>query len=163
MSERVEDGKVVLIRYTLTNAVGKVLDQTGDGVFAYLHGKGNVVPGLERALTGAAIGDALDVTLTPDEGYGVRSGPGPQAVPRKEFRRDADLAPGMAFRAKGSDGQEVTLYIAKVQGSKVWVDTHHPLAGETLRFQVEVVGVREPTWEEAAHGHAHGPTGVHSH
>lgn len=161
-NQTVADGKVVLIRYTLTDTDGKVLDTTGEGVFAYLHGRGNIVAGLEEALAGRTTGDSLSVIVPPSKGYGEKVTTEPQPVPRKEFRKDARIEPGVGFRATGSDGKELTLYVTKVQGGKVWVDRNHPLAGRTLAFDVEVVGIREPTYEEAQHGHAHGPSG-HAH
>jgi FKBP-type peptidyl-prolyl cis-trans isomerase SlyD len=161
--ETVADGAVVAIGYVLTDDSGKVLDAT-DQPHLYLHGRGGILPGLERALTGKKAGDHVSVDLTPEQAYGTPSGPGPQPVPRKEFRRDRELFPGMAFRAQGTEGQEITLYITKVLGSKVWVDRNHPLAGKALHFEVDVLLIREATWEEAQHGHVHGLDGVmHEH
>lgn len=162
-NQTVADGKVVIIRYTLTDTDGKVLDSTGEGVFAYLHGGGNIVPGLEESLAGRAAGDALSVIVPPAKGYGDKVATEPQPVPRKEFKKDARIEPGVAFRATGSDGKDLTLYVTKVQGSKVWVDRNHPLAGKTLAFDVEIVGIREPTYEESQHGHAHGASGRAAH
>ncbi len=162
-NQTVADGKVVLIRYTLTDTDGKVLDTTGEGVFAYLHGRGNVVPGLEESLAGRAAGESLSVIVPPAKAYGDKVPTEPQPVPRKEFRKDARIEPGVGFRATGSDGKDLTLYVTKVQGSKVWVDRNHPLAGKTLAFDVEIVAIREPTHEESQHGHAHGPSGHAGH
>jgi FKBP-type peptidyl-prolyl cis-trans isomerase SlyD len=83
-------------------------------------------------------------------------------VPRKEFPRDARLAEGMPLRLRGSDGAPTVVWITKVQGSQVWIDLDHPLAGKTLRFDVEIVSVRDATDEEIAHGHVHG-AGGHGH
>jgi FKBP-type peptidyl-prolyl cis-trans isomerase SlyD len=158
------DGDVVVIRYTLTEAdSGEVLDRSGDATpFAYLHGHGNIVPGLEAALAGRSVGHAFDLTLEPADAYGERKGPGPQPVPRREFRKDVHLAPGMRFKAKGSSGEEVPLWVIKVAGSRVYVDREHPLVGKRLRFVGEVLSVRDSDEHERAHGHAHGPDG-HAH
>ena len=162
MSEPIADGKVVRIHYTLKNESGRLLDSsTGAHPLAYLHGAGNIVPGLERALLGRHAGERLDLVVPPEEGYGQRQGPGPQPVPRREFGKSARLEPGMSFRASGTDGEAVVLYVTKVVGSKVWIDRNHPLAGETLHFTVDVVDVRDATDEERTHGHAHAPG--HSH
>lgn len=161
MDETVASGRVVLIRYTLTDDAGKVLEKTGESVMPYLHGHGNLVKGLEAALDGKAAGDRLQVSVPPDLGYGERTSAGPQAVPRKEFPKDAHLAPGTPFRARGSDGKEVVLFVTKLAGSRVWVDTDHPYAGMTLHFDVEIAAVRGATPEELRHGHAHGVGGHH--
>jgi FKBP-type peptidyl-prolyl cis-trans isomerase SlyD len=163
MSLVVEPGRVAVLTFTIRNEAGKVLLATGDQPFAYLHGRGGLIPGLEAALEGKGAGETVSIVVPPERGYGVKSGPGPQPVPRSEFRRGADLQPGVAFRVPGSDGTEMTLYVTRVQGARVWVDRNHPFAGETLQIDAAVLGVREATHEEAEHGHAHGLTGQHSH
>ena len=166
MSERtIQDGDIVAITYELTDAeTGKVLDRNAGGEpFAFLHGKGQVLKGLEAGLTGQPEGHPFDLTLQPADAYGERKGPGPQAVKRSEFRRDIAIREGMRFKAENSKGEEVPLWITKVAGSRVYVDSEHPLTGKTLRFVGEVVLVRDATEEELAHGHAHGLTGEGHH
>jgi FKBP-type peptidyl-prolyl cis-trans isomerase SlyD len=158
----VEAGKVVLINYTLKDEGGSVLDSSSpDAPLPYLHGAGNIVVGLEKALEGMAVGASFDVEVAPEDGYGERQSPGPQGVPRKEFPKDANLVPGMAFRA-GANG-EVILFITKVEGAYVYVDTDHPLAGKTLHFTGSITRIREANENEKAHGHPHGPDGTHHH
>ncbi len=163
MSDVIAKGKVAVVQFTMRNTAGKVLLNTGTEPFAYLHGRGGMVAGLERALEGKQAGDNLSIVVPPEEGYGLPTGPGPQPIPRNELRRDADVHPGVAFRATGSNGEPITLYVTKVQGSKVWVDRNHPFAGETLHIDAQVLGVRDATYEEAEHGHAHGISGQHGH
>lgn len=160
----VADGKVVIMHYTLKNSAGEVIDSSAGGQpLPYLQGANNIVVGLEKALAGASVGDKKDVEVSPAEGYGERQGPGPQAVPRDQFPPGVDLQPGMGFQAQADNGQMMIVYIAKVDETTVWVDGNHPLAGETLYFSVEIVGVREPTSEELAHGHPHGVDGTEGH
>ena len=160
----VADGKVVVIHFTATGEDGRLIESTrGKDPMAYLHGQGHIVPGLEAALVGKEPGDRLKVTLPPEQAYGVRKGPGPQAVPRKEFPRKMDLREGMPLRVPNSEGQPVTVWITRMQGSRVWIDVDHPLAGQTVTFDVEVVLVRDPYPEEIEHGHAHGIDGGHHH
>lgn len=160
MAETVRDGKVVLIQYTLKDAeTGEQLDSSGAGVMAYLHGRANVVPGLEAALDGLAPGEAFDVTVSPAEGYGEREEGWPKVVPRRELRGIDDLRKGQPFRAQGSSGDTVVLWVVDIRGSRVSIDLNHPLAGKTLHFTGTVVDLRDPTPEEHAHGHAHGPSG----
>lgn len=155
---------VVTIHYTLTDDEGKVLDSSeGRSPMAYLQGHGNIVAGLEKEMVGKSAGAKLQVTVAPADGYGERTGPGPQQVKKKEFGKDADkLHEGMPFRAASSDGTEVTLWISKIEGAWVHIDTNHPLAGENLHFDIEVLDVRAASPEELSHGHVHGAHG-HNH
>ncbi len=164
MSDVIADGKVVAIHYTLTDDDGKVLDSSsGRGPLVYLHGSRNIVPGLENALVGQAAGAKLKVDVAPADGYGERHGPGPQAIPRRELPKDLEVFEGMPLRASGSDGQDVVLWVTKVAGSRIYVDVNHPLAGQNLHFDVEIVEMRDASAEEIEHGHAHGPDGHHHH
>ncbi|NLY94446.1 MAG: peptidylprolyl isomerase [Myxococcales bacterium] len=163
MSNVVADGKVVILNYTLKNAQGLVLDEsTHDDPFPYLHGADNIVPGLERALTGRSVGEKLEVKVEPKDGYGEREGV-PQAVPRSAFPPDAPVMEGMQFFASDGQGNHMPIWVVGVQGDEVLVDGNHPLAGEVLHFSVEILGVRDATREEMAHGHPHGVTGHEGH
>jgi FKBP-type peptidyl-prolyl cis-trans isomerase SlyD len=156
--------KVVLIHYTLTDAAGKVLDSSSGGEpLAYLHGQGNIIPGLEKALDGKQAGDKLNVRVEPAEGYGVRDDSLVQQVPRRAFGGAPNVQPGMQFHAQSNEGQTRVVTVTRIQGDMVTVDGNHPLAGEVLNFDVEVAEVREPTGEELEHGHVHGPGGHHHH
>ena len=156
--------KVVLFHYTLTNDAGDVID-TSDGrdPMPYLHGHGNIVPGLERQLTGLAVGAKANADVPPAEGYGEVSGRPPQPVPRDQFPPDVDAQPGMQFVVQGPDGGHMPVWIAGADAENVFITFDHPLAGETLHFAVEITGVRDASEEELAHGHPHGPTGNEGH
>lgn len=153
----VTSNKIVSIHYTLRNGDGEVLDSSeGTEPLAYLHGAGNVVAGLEKALEGKVVGDTVLAVVAPEEGYGERVGPGPQPVPKSAFGPDdPSLQPGMAILAEDDDGNEMPLWIVAVESDHVIVDQNHPLAGETLHFDATVVEVREATDQELAHGHVH--------
>ena len=156
--------KVVLIHYTLTDDGGKVLDSSSGGdPLAYLHGQGNIIPGLEKALEGKQAGDKLNVRVEPAEGYGVRDDSLVQQVPRRAFGSVSKVEPGMQFHAQSAQGQMRVVTVTHVQGDMVTVDGNHPLAGEVLVFDVEVAEVRDATGEELEHGHVHGPGGHHHH
>lgn len=158
---QVAENSVVLIHYTLTNDQGEVLDSSSGGEpLAYLHGSGNIIPGLERALEGKQAGDKLVVKVAPADGYGERNDSLIQQVPKRAFQGVAQIQPGMSFTAQSSQGpMQVT--VTAVAGDMVTVDGNHPLAGETLNFDVEVAEVRKATLEELSHGHVHGPGGHH--
>jgi len=153
--------KVVSIHYTLKNKEGTVLDSSsGSEPLAYLHGFGNIIPGLENALEGKEKGEKLSVSVEPEQGYGARDEQLVQAVPRSAFKGVDDLAPGMQFQAQGPQGTRLVV-VTQVAQDVVTVDANHPLAGQTLHFDVEVSEVRDATAEELEHGHVHGPHGHH--
>jgi FKBP-type peptidyl-prolyl cis-trans isomerase SlyD len=161
---QIAQDKVVLIHYTLTDDGGKVLDSSSGGdPLAYLHGQGNIIPGLEKALEGKQAGDKLNVRVEPAEGYGVRDDSLVQQVPRRAFGSVSKVEPGMQFHAQSAQGQMRVVTVTHVKGDMVTVDANHPLAGEVLVFDVEVAEVRDATGEELEHGHVHGPGGHHHH
>ncbi|MFQ5408969.1 MAG: peptidylprolyl isomerase, partial [Anaerolineales bacterium] len=140
---------------------GEVLESSeGHDPLAYLHGRGNIVDGLEKALEGKSAGDKFNITLSPDEAYGSRDEAQVQTLPADEFAGVDEIEPGMQFNVHDDDGHHV-ITVTHVDGDQITVDGNHPLAGETLVFDVEVVGIREPTAEELSHGHVHGDGGHH--
>lgn len=152
---------VVKLKYTLKNEAGEVVDTTeGRSPFLYLHGTGAIVAGLEKALEGKAEGDSVEVRLTPEEGYGVRDESRVRNIPLRKIR-DKRPQPGQRYPAE-VDGRMQLVQVESVRGDYARIDANHPLAGMTLHFQVEVVGLREATPEEIAHGHVHGEGG-HQH
>lgn len=155
------DNTVVLIHYTLTSDGGEVIDTSeGRDPLAYLHGFGNIIPGLEKALAGKKAGDKLKVTIPPEEAYGIREDELVQVVPRTAFGGAPDLEVGMQFQAQTPAGVRVVT-IVDVEGDDITLDGNHPLAGETLHFDVVVAEVRPASEEELQHGHVHGPGGHH--
>lgn len=154
------DGNVVSIHYTLT-VDGEVVDtSSGAEPLEYLHGAGNIVPGLEAAMNGKQVGDKFSVAVEPGDGYGDIEGD-PRAVPRTAFPADVEPEVGMQLFLRGPDGEPFPVWIAEVGDDEVLLDPNHPLAGETLHFDVEVVGIRAATKDEVEHGHPHGPDGHH--
>lgn len=153
--------KVVTIDYTLTDNQGKVIDSSkGQEPLAYIHGIGNIIPGLESALEGKQKGDALNVSVEPEQGYGVRNEELQQVISRDQFPNVDELQVGMQFRAEGPQGDQI-ITITAMEGDDVTIDGNHPLAGVTLNFEVEVIGVRDAESEELDHGHVHGEGGQH--
>jgi len=158
---QIADKTVVSIHYTLTNALGETIDSSvGQDPLVYLQGAQNIIPGLENALTGKAVGDALQVTVEPAEGYGEIRDELIQEVDRSAFQGVDDIDVGMQFMAQTPWGEQ-PVTVVKVEGDQITLDGNHQLAGETLNFDVEVVEVREATTEEVEHGHVHGPGGHH--
>lgn len=160
---KIAEGKVVSIHYTLTLADGRVVDSSSGGdPLAYLHGAGNLVPGLERQLSGREEGEQLEVEVQPREGYGEIDASGNHVLPRQAFPADAQIRPGMGFHAEDEQGNLMQMWVTGVSDEEVQVTSNHPLAGEVLNFAIEVVDVRDASPEEKDHGHPHGPGG-HAH
>jgi FKBP-type peptidyl-prolyl cis-trans isomerase SlyD len=158
---QISNQKVVTIDYTLTDEQGEVLDTSqGQEPLVYIQGTGSIVPGLETALEGKAVGDALRVTISPDQGYGQRDEELVQAIPRDRFPTGDEIHVGMRFHAQGNGGSHVVTVVS-VDDKHVTVDANHPLAGVTLAFDVKVIEVREATADELEHGHVHGKDGHH--
>ena len=156
--------KVVLFHYTLTNDAGEVLDSSdGREPLAYLHGQGNIVAGLEKALDGRTAGEKFSARVEPAEGYGLRDAALVKRVPRRSFGSAGNIKPGMQFQAQLERGQTRVVTVTAVKGDMVTVDGNHPLAGQSLNFTVEITEVRDATLEELEHGHVHGPGGHHHH
>jgi FKBP-type peptidyl-prolyl cis-trans isomerase SlyD len=155
--------KVVHIHYTLTNDEGDVIESSRNRApLAYIHGVGNIIPGLENALTGRQVGEQFKVAVPPEEAYGLRDDDLVQAVPKSAFEGVDEILPGMQFHARSPEGLQL-LTVIGVDGDDVVVDGNHPMAGMTLTFDVEVADVRDATPEELDHGHVHGPGGHHHH
>ncbi|MGH8561627.1 MAG: FKBP-type peptidyl-prolyl cis-trans isomerase [Nevskiales bacterium] len=158
---QIADRRVAQFHYTLTNDQDEVLDSSsGHEPLTYLHGKGNIVPGLEKALLGKQAGDKLKVSVPPDEGYGLQLPELIQVVPRDAFQGVADIKIGMRFQAETGQGQ-VLVRVTGVTTETVTVDGNHELAGQTLHFEVEITDIRDASVEEVLHGHVHGPGGHH--
>ncbi len=156
MSLLIGDKLIVTIHYKLTDNSGEVIDSSeGAEPLAYLHGAGNIIPGLENALVGKTAGATLQVAVAAEDGYGEIHPQLIETVPREAFQGIDNIEPGMAFEAQGSDGQARRIVVKEVNGDEIIIDGNHPLAGVDLNFDVEVVSVREASEEEIAHGHVH--------
>ena len=154
-------GMVVTMHYTLTDDRGEVLDSSsGSDPLAYLHGAQNIIPGLERALEGTAAGHKARVTVAPAEGYGGKDPAAVFEAPREHFPPDMELKPGVRVSADGPQGP-ISFLVVSVNDATATLDGNHPLAGQTLHFDVEIVNVRTATDEEKEHGHVHGEGGHH--
>ncbi|BCV65798.1 FKBP-type peptidyl-prolyl cis-trans isomerase [Shewanella carassii] len=155
----------VTIHYRLTDAKGQLIESSFEAdPMVYLHGMENLIPGLEKALEGKSKGDTLEVTIEAEEAYGPYHDGLRQEVPLEAFGDIQDIVPGMRFIAETEMGQR-PVQVTEVLDNSVIVDGNHPLAGQSLTFNVEVMDVREATAEEVAHGHihAHGGCGGHGH
>jgi len=152
---------VVEFHYTLRNTKGEELESSrGGDPTAYLHGANNIIVGLETAMTGKTGGDVFSATIEPEQAYGQPDPEKLQRVPIKHLLFKGKLRPGMVVQLNTSDGR-VPVTVTKAGRHSADIDTNHPLAGEILTFDIEIVGVRAANAEELSHGHAHGPGGHH--
>ena len=159
----IKENSAVSFHYTLTDDDGQTLDSSaGKDPLAYLHGAGNIIPGLESALAGKKIGDAMVVAVTAAEGYGEIQQELIQEVPRDAFQGVDSIEVGMQFEAQTGQGGSVPVTVTTVTDDAVTVDGNHPLAGKNLNFDVAIEDVRDATEEELEHGHVHG-SGGHEH
>ena len=158
---KIEKDRVVRFHYAVAvRDGGDVESSEGREPLAILAGHGNIIPGLEQAMDGHEAGDSFEVDVPAAEAYGEKREGMTQRVPKKHFR-DARLVPGMQVMLNTNFGPR-PVTIEKVGMSVVDVDLNHPMAGQDLHFDVEIVDVREATPEELEHGHVHGEGG-HQH
>lgn len=153
---------VVLFHYTLKNDGDQVIESSaGQDATAYLQGHGGMIRGVQLALEGKQAGDKFSVTVHPIDGYGERREDSIQSVPVKHLIGAKKWRPGMVATVQTDNGQR-QVSIVKMGKFMAKVDTNHPLAGQILHFDIDIVDVREATADEISHGHAHG-TGGHQH
>lgn len=159
----ISENCVASFHYTLTDGSGKVLDSSeGHEPLSYLHGAGNIIPGLEAALVGKKVGDKLNVAVKAAEAYGLRDDSMVQELPATMFSGIDNIEVGMEFHAETEQGLQVVT-VTNVDGDQITIDGNHPLAGIDLNFDVEITEIRNATEEELNHGHAHGAGGHHHH
>lgn len=156
------DDKVVSFHYKLRDAEG-TFNESSDGMspVVYMHGRNNIVPGLESQLQGKKSGDKFTATVAPEQAYGPRNESAVQRVPVKHLATRGPYSVGQMVVVNTQEGGRQAR-VVKVGHFNVDLDLNHPLAGKTLTFEIDVVDVRDATEEERAHGHAHGPGG-HGH
>jgi FKBP-type peptidyl-prolyl cis-trans isomerase SlyD len=160
---KIERGRVVSMHYTLRDDAGATIESSGGRKpLSYLHGYGQLIPGLERFLDGVEPGLRQTVTILPQDAYGEKDPSAVIRAPRADFPEGMVLAPGVEVQADTPDGP-ITFLVVSVDGDEAVLDANHPLAGKALTFDVEVVEVRAATPDELAHGHVHGAGDGHGH
>ncbi|MGP1415897.1 MAG: FKBP-type peptidyl-prolyl cis-trans isomerase [Treponema sp.] len=151
---QITKNSLVTLEYTLKDENGEILDSSVEmGPLEYIHGFGMIVPGLETALTGKNVGEELSVTVAPKDAYGEFDENLIFKVERKQFPADVKVEVGMEFETDGPHGRAVR--VIKVGDDLVTIDANHPLAGETLHFDIKVVSSRMATDEEIAELFSH--------
>lgn len=138
---KIKQGSEVTFSYRLFSG-NELIDETLPGQhMMYTHGEGALIPGLEKALNGLSEGDKKDIIVEPEDGYGVRSEENIISVPRDSIPKEADLREGQRVPGTSPEGEMQVGFIIKVDDKEVVIDFNHELAGQTLRFEVEIIKV----------------------
>ena len=155
--------RVISFHYTLTNKAGEVIDTSRDQQepFSYMEGVGQIIPGLEKSLALLSVGDSKKIEVAAADAYGTHDAQLIVEVPRNKLPTTHEIAIGDQFQASGPQGEMLLFRVLELNGETVKLDGNHPLAGEDLVFDVEVMKIRDATKEELAHGHAHHGDGHH--
>ena len=157
----IEKNKVVLINYSVKSTTGELIDSsTNDDPLGFIFGTGSLIKGLEKELDGKKVGDAFQATIPPNEAYGDKNPNAIQTLPLTQFQEKDKVEVGAMFQMVNNQGQQLMARVTGVDGENVTVDMNHPLAGETLNFDITILEVRDATAEELDHGHVHGKGGV---
>ena len=161
MSDEVTENTVASVHYTGTFPDGEEFDSSLEREpLTFLVGHGQMIPGFEQEILGAAVGEEREFTLTPDRAYGERDEDLVQTASLDQFPDSDGVKEGMMGVAQTEYGQ-MPFTVSSVEGDQVTIDYNHQMAGKTLRFTAKVIEVRTATDDELSHGHAHGPGGHH--
>lgn len=153
---KVTKNSIVNIEYVMMDSTGEILESSKiDGEYEYLHGIGEMLPGVEKALEGLEKGAAIDIVIPPEDGFGIKKEENIQEISKKDFPEGIDLEEGMEFDIEDEDGDAI-ITIVELRGDNVLVDKNHPLAGETLKVKAEILNIRmAEDWEIEHWGHHH--------
>ena len=157
MSNIIKHGLVGIFQYRLHNSLGELIDDGGGEPLAYLHGYGNLLSGLEKELEGRTVGDCFQAIIAPADAYGDFENQEPFQVHQSSVGKDfGQMYVGTPFRLKISPEESITVFVEKKDDSFVYFTKNHPLAGQELVFDIQIVGVRAAHPDEVEHGLPHG-------
>lgn len=152
MVDKIENGVVATITYTLTVDGAVYEEVTAENPAEYMHGEENIVPGLEAALEGRSAGEIFEVVVEPDQGYGDYDPQDIEHIPAEDFNGVEQLEVGMELEIMDEDGEFFEATVLELSKSEVVMDFNPPLSGKTLYYQVQVLALREATEEEIEMG-----------
>ncbi|MFC5519852.1 FKBP-type peptidyl-prolyl cis-trans isomerase [Polaromonas jejuensis] len=156
---KIEKDTAVTLRFKVSDAQGKLIEESKDPM-VYLHGGyGNTLPKIEEALAGQEPGYQTTLALAAEDAFGLRDESLVCTIPRSQFPPGVKV--GGQLEGRGSDGRQQVFNVMKIKGDTVLLDGNHPLAGKALRFSLKVTDVRAASAEEIAHQHVHGEHGHH--
>lgn len=155
--------RVIAFNYTLRSSTGEILDASEENQpLPFLEGAGQIIPALEKQVLLMSKGDKKKISLTAEEAYGPQRDNLIMDVDAKDFAHIPDLEVGAYLQLDLKDQIKV-VRVTKMTADKVTIDGNHPLAGQALEFDVEVVLIRDATPVEITHRHAHGLNGTAHH
>ena len=158
----VKKDAVVEMHYTLKNDAGEVLDSSvGKDPMPFIHGRGHIIAGLEKAVEGMKVGESCDVSLAPEDAYGPYYDEAIQEIPMEDLKGIDKLEVGMELQSQDEQGNPVVVHVEKINKDSITINANHPLAGETLHFNISIESVREATVQELSHGHVHSSSCSH--
>jgi len=141
---KVGPNKAVSFDYRLYEEGGELIESSPEGEpLSFVFGEGSIIPGLERELEGMEAGDSKDVTVKPEDAYGVRDPGLVQKVPKERFAEGSSLEVGMSYVGRTEAGQVINFLITAMDDENVEIDLNHPLAGVNLRFEVTIQDVKD--------------------
>jgi FKBP-type peptidyl-prolyl cis-trans isomerase SlyD len=157
-----KSNQVITINFILKDTDGNIIEETTkENPFSFISGGSQILPKLEENIGEMLIGSKRTVTLSPEDAYGIYDDGAIQQVTRSEFPEDTEIEEGMTFIADSPDGHQMPFVIKSVEGENIKIDFNHPLAGQSLTFDLELLNLRDATIEELSHGHVHGAGGHH--
>lgn len=151
---KIEQNMVVTMQYSLTNDDGVLVRDASGNPVNYLHGAGTIPPRLEQELESHKVGDIVKARLLPDDAFGKRDMELLHEVPLSEFPEEENFEVGGQVVGTDADGGEITFTITAIENGMINLDGNHPLAGQTLIFEVEIQRIREATVDELRAGKA---------
>ena len=136
----IENGKTVRINYSLT-VNGELVDSTnGREPFQYVHGKDQIIPGLQKRLEGLKVGDTREVVVGPEDAYGVID-PAAYVEVQKSELPEGELDLGMQFQVVAPDGRRLVGIVTEIKAVTVILNFNHPLAGKELHFSIQIIEI----------------------
>lgn len=160
--DKIEKDVVVSLQYSLKLDNGDLVEESNeDEPLMYLHGHGNIIPGLERRLEGRGVADRLRVAIEAEDAYGEYDPEQVEQLPRSDLPPEIRPEVGMILGVRAKSGDQYAAHITEVDDDSITLDFNHPLAGERLHFDVTVLALRDASDEELQHGHVHEEGGHH--
>ena len=153
--EKVENGAYISVEYTGKLGNGEVFDSSQGGQPLEVHmGAGRMIQGFEAQLLGMVLNEKKVFTLSPEDAYGLRNDDLMQSIPRSEVPPDMEVEIGMIVGLMTEEGNQVPARVVRMDDAQLTMDLNHPLAGESLTFEIEVVGISSTPTQEAMGCHS---------
>ena len=141
---QIREGSQVALEYTLSDEAGTVIESNkGKQPMSYIHGKSQIIPGLEKELSGMKVGEEKKIQVKPEDGYGPVNPDAFQEVPKDKLPPEA-LKVGTTLMAQGPQGQGIPVRVHEIKDTTVIMDFNHPMAGKTLSFDVKISEIKTP-------------------